>query len=378
MAMTRRLERKKPKKTRLPPRTFRRAGELTDEPDVDDLDGSGLSAALNYYSYVDLRDGPATRREWVLEFMTSDGSFSSDEVESCRKMEDWRITSLAGTSRILSRGANLGDEALERHRDRIREALVRFRRKRDETAIKKAPTEYFPPARSEHRAIAEAELAIDAVLAGNETDFSAYDYLVRTGCTRGEAIALGEYYRRVDEEYALIRKDPQLKEGYSKYPAPLINRLRSLVRSIVDGAERYVSNRRAATVRKPRKKREVAASRLVEKVQYMKEYPDLQVVSIDPARVVGATEVWLYSTRYKTLRRLVGDDGSLTVRGSTVHGFDPSRSEQKTLRKPADGIRAVLDGTPYTIRKLMSTLGTKGSVPNGRINSETVILRAVR
>lgn len=377
--VSRRLEKTKKAPRKLARRNFRKVGELDDEPSVEDLSGARLGMALNYYNYVDLKDGPATRRKWVVDFMESDGEFTDDEIDSVRKMEDWRVTSLAGVSRLISRGAELPPESLASHRARVRDAADRYSRKRAETESKKPAQAEGPAHRKDIAAIAEAEDAVDAVLLGGDTDFSAYDFLTRCSSPRTEAIALGAYYGRIVEELSAIKRYPQLKEAYSGRSKKVINRLMELTSSIVVDADRYVSNRRAATVKKPRKKKEVAASKLVEKLQYMSEYPELQVVSIDPSKMIGASEVWLYSVRYKTLRRLVAEsEGSLTVRGSTIHGFDPEKSEQKTLRKPAEGIRGVLDGTPYSIKKLMPMIKTKSSVPNGRVNSETIILRALR
>jgi hypothetical protein len=68
----------------------------------------------------------------------------------------------------------------------------------------------------------------------------------------------------------------------------------------------------------------------------------------------------------------------LSVKGSTIVDFDPDASIKKKVRKPEDAIQNVLSGGKQVLIKLMSTLTTKPIEVNGRINNDTIILRAIK
>ena len=47
------------------------------------------------------------------------------------------------------------------------------------------------------------------------------------------------------------------------------------------------------------------------------------------------------------------------------------------IRKPSEVLPVALGKTPNQINKMWGTLTTKTEVPNGRLNKETIILRAM-
>lgn len=371
---------KKPKRAPLPRRHFVRAGELVDEPEWGDDEVAGddlrLVRALSYYNYCDVKDRHETFRKWTLEYMAF-SSFSPEEVEAVEKMEDWRIyNTIASVSRMISRGCKLEERSRLGHDARIREAIASYSRARAVREERK-PTGVggLRVDRTRDQAWHITSLIDDMI--ENEEEFSAYEILTREQATSAHAKLVADCYRPQAEELERVKTGPRdLREGYSHLSRTELNRLVKTTRSIVDDAERYASNRRASTPRKPRKKKERAAADVVKRVQYLQSYPDLQIVSVDPSSIVGARSVWLYNVKYKTLRKIVGE--SLTVSGSTIKGYDEDKSEQRSLRKPAPVIKLVLDSPTPALQRVMSGLTTKASVPNGRINSDTVILRVVK
>lgn len=370
----RNLERRKKPKIALPRRTFRRVGELHDEPEVEGkaLTSGELGRTLNYYNYLDLKDPKTVHREWVVEYVKS-GPFSDAEVKIVKAMEDWRIKLVASVSRLLTRGAILEPEVVEGHVKRVRAEIASFLRNKEEAPT---PVQKKPP--SDRRLIAEFEEMYDAFLVGGCVDrFSAYDFLSRVQATRAEAAAVASFYQAHADEVttAFKGKDKDLKEAYSNYPKKRLNSCMEQLTSIVADATRYSLNKKATVVRKPRKKKEKSAAEQVKRVTYMKEDKALQIVSVDPATIIGSKTLWLYNVKYKSLRRLVAGPEGFSVRGSTIFGFT-DESEQRSLRKPADVIKSVLSGTPHSLKLVMGKLTTKPSTPNGRVNPDTIILRA--
>jgi len=50
----------------------------------------------------------------------------------------------------------------------------------------------------------------------------------------------------------------------------------------------------------------------------------------------------------------------------------------KTIRKPDEVLPRLLKGGKLVLRKLMSEINSKESVPNGRINRDTILLRVIK
>ena len=98
--------------------------------------------------------------------------------------------------------------------------------------------------------------------------------------------------------------------------------------------------------------------------------------SASPASIIGSTEVWYYNTKYKHLGVYKGDNGgTLSVKGTTIIGFDIKESKRMTLRKPEEFFKGLSFGK-RALNGAIKNLKTKPSTPNGRFNEETILLGA--
>ena len=89
--------------------------------------------------------------------------------------------------------------------------------------------------------------------------------------------------------------------------------------------------------RAPRKRKEVSPTKQVAKFKYLKEFADLNLKSVNPTSIIGSTEVWYYNTKYKHIGVYKGENGNtLSVKGTTIIGFDIKESKRMTLRKPEE------------------------------------------
>jgi hypothetical protein len=169
--------------------------------------------------------------------------------------------------------------------------------------------------------------------------------------------------------------DPQLKEAYP-YRAE-IKKMLAIYEKLVADCERHIGNVKA--VKAPRKKKEKSASDQTKKMVYLKQWPELKLVSIDPTQVIGAMDLWVYNVKYKTLAHYKSREASgFKVRGTTLANYDIDTSEQRALRKPEKTLDEVLKATPSFLKKVMGGLTTRPSKPNGRINENTILLRAFK
>lgn len=132
----------------------------------------------------------------------------------------------------------------------------------------------------------------------------------------------------------------------------------------------------ASASRSPRKKKAVKAEKVVSKITYLKEHVGLKIKSINPEKIVGAQELWVYMTERKYLSHFVADGpNGLTMSGSTVKGFNPELSLRKKLRKPDEILKLVLESRSSKARKEVDKLTTKTKEVSGRINEETLLLK---
>jgi hypothetical protein len=86
--------------------------------------------------------------------------------------------------------------------------------------------------------------------------------------------------------------------------------------------------------------------------------------------------VWYYNTKYRRVGVYKGEGGNpLSVKGTTIIGFDVKESQQMTLRKPEEFFKGLSLGK-RALNGALKKLTTKPSAPNGRINEECILLGA--
>jgi hypothetical protein len=67
--------------------------------------------------------------------------------------------------------------------------------------------------------------------------------------------------------------------------------------------------------------------------------------------------------------------GALGVKGTTILGFDTTKSGVKTLRKPAEFFKKFMTAGKPAARKLFTEINAVQAQPNGRTNEGLIILK---
>ena len=112
------------------------------------------------------------------------------------------------------------------------------------------------------------------------------------------------------------------------------------------------------------------------KLKYLREDKGLKLVSISPADVVGASELWIYNIKTRKLGRYVAAQfQELGVKGTSITGYDESRSVSKTLRKPEEKIREFGKASKIQLRKFLEEIRATETRLNGRINADILLLK---
>lgn len=128
--------------------------------------------------------------------------------------------------------------------------------------------------------------------------------------------------------------------------------------------------------RKPRAKKSKPAEKIVEKMKYAKANEPLKLVSISPTDIIGAKELWVFNVKTRKLGKYVtGEFGELSVKGTSITGFDEVRSVQKTLRKPEEQLKEFKSAGKVALRKFLEDIKAVDIKLNGRINEDTILLK---
>jgi hypothetical protein len=175
----------------------------------------------------------------------------------------------------------------------------------------------------------------------------------------------------------------QLKEGLGHIKKPDIKNYRIAIGELIAALDFVIDSAKAT--RKPRKPKVYSADKLVAKLKYAKVDPKYKLASVNPADIVGANELWVFNTKTRKLGKYMAknidpkgmrrEGSGLSVKGTTILGFDEASSIQKTLRKPDVQLKEFKDAGKVKLRKFLDEIPTTDTKLNGRCNPETVLLK---
>jgi len=173
---------------------------------------------------------------------------------------------------------------------------------------------------------------------------------------------------------AASTKDEQLKEAYSHLSKVQLRKITAFYQEIVSACEMLAQE--AKVNRKPKAKKAVPAEKIVAKLKYKKADEPLKLVSINPADILGAKELWTYNTKSRKLGKYIAEEfQDLGIKGTTIIGFSEVKSVQKTLRKPIDQLKEFKAAGKVVLRKFLEDINAVDTRMNGRINEDIILLK---
>ena len=224
--------------------------------------------------------------------------------------------------------------------------------------------------------IGEIEGKVDDFVDSDFKDkYDCYNHLSEMGCKSVHARKMRQFYIDCYNETVDVYNadDDYLNEAWGHLKPKYHKKIMDFYGVIVDDIDRIIKNSTAQ--RKPRKKKTLSSTRLVSKLKYQQEHPDLRLVSVNPEKIVGCNELWVYNTKYNKLGVYYAENSvrGLSVKGCTIQDFDSNTSTQKTARKPEDVLKTL---TKRTLNKNLKQMKTKEQEVTGRINAQTILLGA--
>jgi hypothetical protein len=185
----------------------------------------------------------------------------------------------------------------------------------------------------------------------------------------------GEIKRCKNEREADMMQ--QLREGYGHLTKKDAKTYLEALETLHGACDVVIDAAKAS--RKPRAKKAPSKEKLISKLKYLERDDKLQLVSVNPLEIIDAKEVWVYNIKTRKLGKYVAaDHATLQVKGAGLQFYNEKASIQKTLRKPDETLKEFKKAGKVQLRKFMDDIKTTDIKLNGRLNSDTIILKCVK
>lgn len=177
-------------------------------------------------------------------------------------------------------------------------------------------------------------------------------------------------------EEAVEGKDALLVEAYSYLTKIQMRNCVKFCETVINDCGAYVQIKKVE--RKPRKVRAVPPEKRAAKFKHLAEFAELKLKGLPAASLVDKSEAWLYDTKKRKLIHVVADSHTqaFTVKNNSIIGFSTVDTQQKTVRKPADIVKAIQAAGKPAARKIYKDLTTTETPWNARGTENLLVLKA--
>ena len=225
--------------------------------------------------------------------------------------------------------------------------------------------------------LVEIDKLYDAWIRGEDYDINLYNTFQVNGLKGAATKQVKDWILPDYEQYkaALNKTDDFMVESYEHISTQEKKKRIKIFETMLQDLERIKHT--SIMQRRVKKQTVKSADKQVSKMKYKKGDTEYKLESINPILIVGCHRLYTFNTKNKVLTKLVATDVGFEVSGSTIKNFDPVKSTQTTLRKPDDILPIILGRADKTIDETLDNLTTKKRPANGRINTDTILLRAI-
>jgi len=335
-----------------------------------------LMRAFNWYNYEkDLKTARVYLRSWIKKHQPAN-------VMSFDAVPDFYMRAVYGwLARLDEHGAKLSPrdslKLTETVANMLKYSVKEPTEPAQEDAVKR-PSIQDALAAKQSEFFGELEGEIDRFILNDcrKTDFNLFKTLQGNNSPKVFGTAVRGLLDARINEITQVPMDEQLNEGYSCYTAAQRGRLENFLLELIEDGQRWADFKKAN--QKVRVKKAKPAGVQVARLQYLKEFADLGLTSVSAPSLVGAQQLWVYNIKNKKLGCYLATGLSgFSVKGTSLQGYDPESSVQRTLRKPDIVTKQVLEAGKVQLRKILSDLTTTETKLNGRINADTILLRVL-
>lgn len=311
----------------------------------------------------------------------------TDEAKKMRRVDEKEVLmTLAWLARMTLRGLILNEHESNVLENDISRLLVTVNKpevieKEEEKPVSNRPNIQELLREKAREAAGELEGLFDEFITDGKASQKPMDIVAKLNIVPQQIPYIVEFWKRKQTEFEVLQegKDADIKEAYSFLGKIQVRNILKFIEQTISDLNAYISVKKAS--KSPRKKKAVPVEKIVSKLKYLKEFKDaankLELISIHPTKLHGASEAWVYDTAKRKLHHYIADEysKSFTVKGNALLGFDTTNSEIKTLRKPGEQIKEVMGSKPAA-RKYFKDIKAVSTTPNGRFNENMIILKA--
>jgi hypothetical protein len=346
----------------------------------DEQFDSQLRRAFYYYNYYyTVKNIRKNLNEWVKKC----GIFTKEEGKHFDRVGD-KYVPITACSLIMAHnsGMPLKDRHIEFLTTTVKSLISKHR---DDTEEENAEVVTEPVVRvsiqerlaektSEN--IGDLEGHFDNVIKNVKAEFKPHDFFVARNVPQAQLTKYEKIFESRKEELiaAQSKQDAQLVEAYKHYKAADFKRVIGWIDNLLAAIEQYRGVKQAT--KKARIKKVPSKQKLIAKLNYALEDKELKIVSINPADIIGATELWVYNSKTRKIGKYVAQEfKTLSVKGSSIENFDETKSVNKTIRKPEEKLKEFAKAGKVQLRKFLAEIKAVESRLNGRINADTLLLK---
>ena len=349
--------------------------------------------ALNFYNYRSQKD----HKKAILKFLANN-KYNKKDIADFAKLKDAWVSSVMGciAAIVNKNGRNIlpNPEKSIGWFDNKFEELLLLARSNNPLYVSVQTTSNKPTvdvraltiekAKSQ---ISEIDANFDMFINDNNHKFDVYKYLLSINASSVCARMAKDIYKKIENEYLEFQKvntlserndeQEQLVEAYSYLTTKTLKVTLKFVHDVISDCDRYLERLKAS--KSPRKKKVKSADQLVKNLKYLKTFGDLKLTSVIPESIIGSSQLWAYNVKNRMLYMYDTEiNDELSVKGTTVIHFSELNSLCKKLRKPEVQIPELLRCTKAKMKKFFKDLTTKESKVNGRINTDTILLKVIK
>lgn len=345
---------------------------------------TALMRAFNYYNYFN--SGKVFKKD-LIKYAKDELKYSKDKLDLLSVSPDWSCKLQSGALlRMRSRGLTLRDSEFQFIKTNLDEMeRLGIKALKESVEEEQDDTPKAPVISVQDRikfkvgatVLEDLDYKLDEWINGDSPSIDVYEAMkAHILPAQASRYVIEWAQKHMDEILEAINKtDEQVVEAYSHLSTKRKKEFVKWYEGIIADAQRFGTNTKV--VRKTRAKKPVSIEKQLSKLKYLKESPENKLVSINPSQIIGATELWTYNVKYKALTRYIAESGmGFEIKGTTLIKYDTNTSQTRKLRKPEITLAEVLSSSKTKGAKAFAALTTKPSEPNGRINEDTIILKA--
>jgi hypothetical protein len=342
---------------------------------------SAFSHAFSWYNYF---YGKKDAREMIVNYLEAHDR--KDDVRTLKRIPD---SSIRLTTGWLCRMSMVGLELTEHEQIKLDNLLKEILESKQDEEVAEVPVDDSVPKITIQDRLREKVSECAGELDGLFDDFIASgaklnaDYkpvvLMRSLNIAPQMVNdIKQIWTRKLTEFdeAVAGKDADLAQGYNYLTKIQLKNCVKFCELVISDCGAYVQIKKVE--RKPRAVKAVPPEKRAAKFKCITEFAELKLKGLPAASLVDKAEAWLYDTKKRKLIHIVADSHAqaFTVKSNAIIGYSTVESQQKTVRKPAEILKAMSAAGKPAARKIYKDLTTTETPFNGRGTENLIILKS--